>query len=296
MRFHVLIALLITTPLRLASQEGADRPAPLTATPLPYASGAKPVEAGGAGAYAEAGRLIILDGRLPGGPPVSLVATRLTASGWSELTPVLPGFASWHAGAQVSPDGSRLYFESNRREPSDTTRNDSDIWIADRGPDGWSNPRPLGSPFDSPHQEHNVTVSARGTICFNSSRPTTLGHDLLCATRTGSGWEDPQVLPSAVNSPAREIAPFIDAEERFLLFASNRAGGAGSYDLYISNKRNGEWQPAIPLDPAVNSAAGESSPTVSPDGKRLLFSREENGAVTLHEIAFDRRWLDPAGR
>jgi Tol biopolymer transport system component len=95
-----------------------------------------------------------------------------------------------------------------------------------------------------------------------------------------------------VNGPSADIAPFIDADERFVLFASNRTGGAGDFDLYISLRRDGAWQPAVSLGPVVNTAASESNPAVSPDGVRLLFSRGDGNRVVLHEMRFDPRWLD----
>jgi hypothetical protein len=114
--------------------------------------------------------------------------------------------------------------------------------------------------------EHNVTVSARATICFNSNRPgITRGHDIVCARRVQGAWENPQPLFAAVNGPSADVEGFIDPEERFLVFASTRAGGKGSFDLYISVNR---------------------------DGRRLLFARSEGGRNVLYECQFDPRWLD----
>jgi Tol biopolymer transport system component len=224
---------------------------------------------------------------------LGLYVTRHTIDGWTALTPAIPGFDAWHAGANISPDGSRLYFESNRRIPAVPGRVDTDLWTAERVGNAWGNPRPLGAPFDTPHNEHNVTVSSRGTICINSSRAgITSGHDILCAERSGSGWLPPIPLGTAVNSAQREIAPFLDPKERFLLFSSNREGGSGEYDLYISLRQGGQWQPAVNLGPAINSAVTDSNPAVSRDGERLLFTRSSEGRVTLYEVRFDPVWLN----
>ena len=166
--------------------------------------------------------------------------------GWTEPVPAIADFAERNTSAQASTDGARLYFESARREPAIAEREDVDLWVAERVGDGWGRARPLGAPFDSPHNEHNVT-----------------------------------------------IAPFIDADERFVIFASNRPGGAGAFDLYISHQRDGAWQPAVSLGPTVNTAASESNPALSPDRERLLFSRTVGERVVLHEMRFDPRWLEP---
>jgi WD40-like Beta Propeller Repeat len=263
---------------------------PSEPTPLTFADGTAPPGAGG-GTYDEAGS-IIFDVFPADRSPAKIHRSHYTAAGWTAPIPAITGFDHWHAGGSVSPDGSRLYFESTRRDPGQTGREDSDLWVADRRGKAWGNARPAGPPFDSPHNEHNVTISSRQTICINSNRPgVTAAHDILCARRSVNGWEAPRPLGAAVNSPSRDIAPFISPEERFLLFSSNRPGGAGEYDLYISVNRTGEWQPAINLGPGVNSAASESNPAVSRDGRRLLFSRSIGGRVTMYEVRFDPSWL-----
>ena len=259
--------------------------------PIVFGGGTTPARAG-AGAY-DGADAILFDVTPADATPIRIHASRHTMSGWSPPMPAFVDFAERNTGPQISADGRRLYFESTRRTPAIAGREDSDLWVAERVGDAWGRARPLGAPFDSPHNEHNVTVSGRETVCINSNRRgITAGHDILCARRSAGGWEEPRPLDTAVNGPSADIAPFIDADERFVLFASNRPGGAGDFDLYISLRRDGAWQLAVSLGPLVNTAASESNPAVSPDGERLLFSRAIANRVVLHEMRFDRRWLN----
>jgi hypothetical protein len=266
------------------------RPNASEPTPLPFVGNRAPAYAS-AGAF-DGANAILFDVRTGGRAAITLFASRYTTEGWSEPAPAIPGFEDRHTGAQISPDRTRLYFESTRRDPAIAGREDTDLWVAERVGDVWGRARPLGAPFDSPHNEHNVTISGAGTICINSNRRgLTAGHDVLCARRTTNGWEEPRPLDAAVNGPSADIEPFLDAEERFILFASNRPGGEGDFDLYISRRRDGMWRPAVSLGAVVNSEASESHPAVSPDGRRLLFSRSIGGRVALYEVRFDPRWL-----
>jgi hypothetical protein len=286
----VVIGIVGCSGMRARSGE-LPRSTPAKPTPVEFVDGTTPARAG-AGAYDGANE-ILFDVTPSDGTPIRIHRSRHGASGWSAPTPALVDFPERNTSAQISADGKRLYFESTRRNPAIADREDTDLWVAERVGDGWGRARPLGAPFDSPHNEHNVSVSGRETICINSNRRgITAGHDILCARRSAAGWEEPRPLDAAVNGPSADIAPFIDADERFVLFASNRAGGAGEFDLYISLRRDGVWQPAVSLGPTVNTAGSESNPAVSPDGERLLFSRAVGNRTVLHEMRFDPRWLD----
>lgn len=290
--FAALFAALAACSSVLGRTRELRRSAPEPA-PLAFVGTSTPARAGAAAYDGVDG--IVFDVTPTGQTPIMVYGSRHTADGWSAPVRVLPEFAERHTSAQVSADGRRLYFESGRRDPVIEGREDSDLWVAERTGETWGRARPLGAPFDSPYNEHNVSISARETICINSNRRgITAGHDILCARRSAGGWEEPRPLEGAVNGASAEIAPFIDADERFVLFASNRPGGAGAFDLYISLRRDGAWQPAVALGPAVNTAASESNPAVSPDGERLLFSRSAGDRIVLHEMRFDPRWLEPA--
>jgi len=285
------LGLVACTATHVRSRD-VQRSSTVEATPIVFAAGTAPARAG-AGAY-DGSNVILFDVTPSGQTPIKVHMSRYTPAGWTEPVPAIADFAERNTSAQVSTDGARLYFESARREPAIAEREDVDLWVAERVGDGWGRARPLGAPFDSPHNEHNVTISARETICINSNRRgVTAGHDILCARRIAPGWEEPRPLDTAVNGPSADIAPFIDADERFVIFASNRPGGAGAFDLYISHRRDGAWQPAVSLGPTVNTAASESNPAVSPDRERLLFSRTVGERVVLHEMRFDPRWLEP---
>lgn len=93
-------------------------------------------------------------------------------------------------------------------------------------------------------------------------------------------------LSGNVNGPAYDFNPFVDPEEKILLFDSQRPGGFGKTDLYMSFKNaDGTWTKAVNLGPLINSAAEESFPSITPDGKNFFFCREG-------EFGFDPYWVD----
>jgi hypothetical protein len=86
-----------------------------------------------------------------------------------------------------------------------------------------------------------------------------------------------------VNSDSREAGAYIAPDERFIIFESNRPGGIGGTDLYISFRQGSSWAQPRRLDAPINSPAQETSAILSPDGKVLYFasSRKSPDAVRL---------------
>lgn len=77
------------------------------------------------------------------------------------------------------------------------------------------------------------------------------------------------------------------------IFASNRPGGFGGYDLYLSLASRGVWGPAINLGQEVNTSADEISPFFTNDGRELYFSSnrpEDNmGGFDQYRIKVDEK-------
>ncbi|GEM_PF-1108237 len=89
----------------------------------------------------------------------------------------------------------------------------------------------------------------------------------------GQAWSVEALVP--LNSAYQEREPAFTADGRTLFFASNRAGGAGSYDLYRSTfseaEGPGQWLAPEPLV-GVNTPGGERGPSPSRDGFSLLLT------------------------
>jgi Tol biopolymer transport system component len=147
-----------------------------------------------------------------------------------------------------------------------------DIWVMDRTPQGWSEPRNLGEPVNSPQSEWHPSMTARGTLYFGSSRPGGLGlTDLYRATSGGGEWHV-ENLGAPINTPGDEYEPMIAPDESYLIFMAYRPDSLGASDLYASWHRGNGWSAPRNLGPPVNSAWIEMSPERSPDGRYFFFS------------------------
>ena len=73
-------------------------------------------------------------------------------------------------------------------------------------------------------------------VIFDSDRPGSAGADLWMSSRESASqpWSSPVNLGSTLNSEADDIQPYFGADRQTLIFASNRSGGSGDHDLYVS--------------------------------------------------------------
>ncbi len=89
----------------------------------------------------------------------------------------------------------------------------------------------------------------------------------------------PTNLGSTVNSSANDSFQSISADGLSLYFASNRLGGSGRLDLYVTTRetKTDLWGPPVNLGPTINSWAEELLPDISSDGSTLYFCSSRPG-------------------
>jgi WD40-like Beta Propeller Repeat len=90
-----------------------------------------------------------------------------------------------------------------------------------------------------------------------------------------SQWSPPVNLGPTVNTPDFEACPSITKSGLSLYFGSNRPGGLGAVDIYVSQRAstNDVWGPPQNLGPTINSPVTDNCTFVTPDGHTLIFLR-----------------------
>jgi hypothetical protein len=90
-----------------------------------------------------------------------------------------------------------------------------------------------------------------------------------------SAWSEPVNVGPGVNSPFQERSPALSPDRLSLYFTSDRPGGFGGSDVYVSRRDclACPFGAAVNLGPHINTAGNEGTPQLSDDGKLLLYSR-----------------------
>jgi ankyrin repeat protein/tetratricopeptide (TPR) repeat protein len=182
-----------------------------------------------------------------------------------------------HSTAVFSPDGNEVYWAPMMMFPGEiysrggllTMKRVDGRWMA-----------PAWASFSGPDFDDDVPFfSPDGKrIYFISRRPlpgeTEGGSEKIWfADRTPSGWSEPRPLDSNVNSVSKHWEFSLDREGN-VYFGGQAADSLGMNDIYLARFANGKYEKPVNLGAPVNSAAGEETPFISPDGSYLLFSRQ----------------------
>jgi len=178
-----------------------------------------------------------------------------------------------------------------------------DFYFSRREENNWGMRTWLGPPVNTNANEGAQSVTADGKIIYFTvcNRPD--GHGRLCdlyfsrVLEDGS-WSAPENLGDEINTTSSEKHPSITADGRKLYFVSNRPGGKGDYDVWMSEKKGDKWAKPVNLGDSINSPGMEQSPFIHPDQHSLYFTSDGwpgmgRGDIFLAKLKTDGSWTKP---
>ena len=211
------------------------------------------------------------------GQPTLRVATRETVEDlWSEAVSLEPPLNGSLGSPCISADGLSLYFDAEL--PGGSGGNDICLATRETISAPWGNPVNLGPAVNSSDFDMGASISSDGLeLYFGSYRPSGSGDwDVWVTTRANISdpWGTAVNLGPTVNSSGFDGHPGISPDGLVLFFSSNRAGGYGDWDIWITRRAtiNNDWDTPVNLGPSLNTACGECEPSFSADGRMLYFS------------------------
>ena len=170
----------------------------------------------------------------------------------------------------ISLDGNHLMF--TRRVGG----MNEDFYESDRLGNGWTKAKPLGGNINSSFNEGALNISQDGQwlIFTGCNFPNGFGScDLFISYRTADGWSAPENLGPNFNTEFFESAPSLSPDKRDLYFTSDRPGGYGGNDIYVSHRNeSGHWSPPENMGPTINTSGDESWPFIHADNSTLYFT------------------------
>jgi len=186
--------------------------------------------------------------------------------------------------SRVSHDGLELYLDSDR--PGNYGYWDIYVCMRSNENDDWDTPKNLGPVVNSARPDGCASLSVDGLEMYFHSHNRSGGWgawDIWVTKRESkeAPWSTPVNLGAPVNSSAWENCPSLSKNGCELYFGSNRSGGYGDIDVWVTKRatKNDPWGEPTNLGPLVNSSAEEAILSLSHDGLVLLFSEDITGPL-----------------
>jgi len=191
--------------------------------------------------------------------------------------PVVLPFSQEYINNELAlcPDGTRLFFVSNRPlESGNEAGQTPDIWISDKVDGHWGEPRNAGAPVNTPDIEVQPLCTDNNRLYF--CRQTGDVRGVYFSDFKNGRFTEP--MPVQLNTTAGGISgPCISPDQRKLFVHAKDERLSTGWDLYVAfADESGRWGELLRLGPSINTERSEADATVSPDGKYLFFSRDND--------------------
>jgi len=187
----------------------------------------------------------------------------------------------------ISADGRTLIFTSCLGRKG---YGNCDLFLSRKNGEEWTAPVNMGPQVNSAAWESQPSLSADGrTLYFVSDRRGGEGNrDIYFAYLLDDGkWTKAENMGDIINTPFDEISPFIHANGRTLYFTSNGRPGFGGYDIYKSERENGQWGDPENYGSPVNTYEDQFSFFITANGEKGYYSHEEGfnqNATKIYEV------------
>ncbi len=190
--------------------------------------------------------------------------------------------------AQVFNHDSSLIISSTRPDAQGNTYDErygedlSDLFFWEKRQEQWkiqSAGHPLAR-LNSGLNEGSGVFNREQTMFYYTECSPNGDCRIMMSQRKNGKWFDPLPLSDLINMPGYTTKhPSLSARGDTLYFASDRPGGVGQFDVWMSALANDIWQAPINLGSAVNTARNEVSPYYHGKEQVLLFASD--GHISL---------------
>jgi hypothetical protein len=176
-----------------------------------------------------------------------------------------------------------LFYVSNRpKDGFGEAQRMPDIWMVTRNGPDWGEPKNIGSPVNTDGMEAQPFFSSENRLYFGRM------DGIYCSQYSDGKFSEPVKLNDDIFQ-GRVRGLCISPDNKVLIMHSDKPGGYGGWDLYVSFKdKNGSWLKMVNMGSGINTNLPEANATFSPDGNYIFFSRGDDiywvSAKTIEEL------------
>jgi len=178
---------------------------------------------------------------------------------------------------------------------TERVRGQEDFYISYKKDSVWQ----VGIPMDDINTDLNEgaqSISADGKFLVFTACDRRDGYgscDLYFSENKKGKWSKPANMGNMINTRSWESQPSISADGKALYFSSNRSGGYGAKDIFVSYcDEAGVWGKPQSLGEVINTKGYDQSPFIHHDGQTLYFMSDGHPGMGGHDLFFSRKEKD----
>ncbi len=198
-------------------------------------------------------------------------------------------------GPSISSDGKTLIYTSRRPETTGASKDPEDkkyyedIYIANwNEPENrWNKGEQIPGRLNTDVHDGCLSIAPDGSEIYVYKNSGEGGSGEIFVSRLSSSgkWGTAKELGKNINTSYFESSASITADGKSLYFISERKGGMGLADIYVSQKiTKTEWGPAVNIGGTINTNSDERMVFVHPGGKYLFFSSDGHSTLGGYDL------------
>ena len=195
----------------------------------------------------------------------TIFTSQFQSDGWTD--PVTINFSESiqsYRDPFISPDGNRLFFISTAAIPGTSSSTKENIWMMEKGGDGWSEPQPLPDSINALDLHWTMSVADNYDLYFSAQNGDST--DIFVSRFVEGAYTDPFNLGTPINTDYLEITPNIAPDSSYLLFSRAESNNAPPY-LFITYAQDLGWSEPV----KVENIAYCISPIITPDRAYVIY-------------------------
>ncbi len=166
--------------------------------------------------------------------------------------------------------------------------------FSQKGPYGWSEPRPLPQYLQLGNWQADAMITADGSaLLFAANYPVEneekASLNIFVSLRDKQGrWGKPFSIGSTINTTGMERSPFLHPDMKTLYFSSDREGTMGELDVWVSRRLSDTcwtcWSEPENLGPMVNTTGRDCWYKITTDGQKAYYARKIGRKHDIYSI------------
>ncbi len=219
-----------------------------------------------------------------------MMTSRIENGHWTK--PAMASFSGIRSGDDApffSPDGSQLFFVSWRSIDDSGQRDSFRLWTTERTDTGWSEPQVASAELNEIGDRAYRSMASSGNVyAAGQGNDYRRSSDIFISRFQDGAHLSPVNAGGQVNSPFDEHACVAPDESYMIIKRMGHPDGFGDADLFVSFRDDDDnWTTPLILPQPINSPARDWYPSITLDGKYLIFNSHRGGGSDYYWVSTD---------